>query len=100
MVRQKQFQGAYVSGAALSASAGLPDTGILSLDQFCSKIREIADATNRGDDGDPLPHTPFPLLCDADTGFGEGTDIIYRTIYDYSHAGAAACHLDGRFGFR
>src|ERR1700752_116359 len=53
------FQACYISGAATSVSAGVPDVGLLSLEHFCRVIREAADASG------------LPVLADADTGFGE-----------------------------
>eukprot|EP00756_Hemistasia_phaeocysticola_P046683 Hpha_TRINITY_DN20489_c0_g1::TRINITY_DN20489_c0_g1_i1::g.64130::m.64130/K03417/prpB; methylisocitrate lyase len=52
------FNAAYVSGAALSAAAGVPDVGILPRDAFARAVREVVDASG------------LPVLVDADTGFG------------------------------
>ncbi len=78
---EKGFQAAYVSGAALTASAGVPDIGLLTLDHFTSRIREITAASG------------LPLICDADTGFGEA-EMVTRTVQEYAHAGAAALHIE------
>lgn len=75
------FHGCYVSGAATSVSAGVPDVGILTLDHFSKLIREIADASG------------LPVIADADTGFGEA-EMARRTVIDYSRAGAAGLHLE------
>lgn len=75
------FQGCYVSGAATSVSAGVPDVGILTLDHFSRLIREVADASG------------IPVVADADTGFGEA-EMARRTVIDYSRAGAAGLHLE------
>lgn len=75
------FQAGYISGAATSVSAGVPDVGILTLDHFVRVIREAADASG------------LPLIADADTGFGE-SEMVRRTVLDYSRAGAAALHLE------
>ena len=55
------FQAVYLSGHALSASLGLPDVGLVSLPEFVDAARAITAAT------------PLPLICDADTGFGEAS---------------------------
>jgi methylisocitrate lyase len=81
------FEGCYVSGAATSVSAGVPDVGVLTLDHFARTIREIADAA-RDDQGQRLP-----VLADADTGFGE-EEMIRRTVIEYARAGAAGLHLE------
>ena len=75
------FQACYISGAATSVSAGVPDVGVLSLEHFCRVIREAADASG------------LPVLADADTGFGEA-EMVRRTVLDYARAGAAGLHLE------
>src|SRR5437870_6325595 len=47
------FSAIYLSGAALSAAAAVPDVGLLSLTEFVDQARSITAAT------------PLPLLCDA-----------------------------------
>ena len=49
----------YLSGAAVTASFGVPDIGILTLDHFTNKIKEISLSSG------------LPIIADADTGFGE-----------------------------
>lgn len=80
-IRQAGFQASYVSGAATSVSAGVPDVGILTLDHFTNLIREIVDASG------------LPLIADADTGFGE-SEMVRRTVVEYARAGAAGLHLE------
>ncbi len=80
-IAQAGFQGCYVSGAATSVAAGVPDVGILTLEHFARTIREIADASG------------LPVLADADTGFGEA-EMVRRTVIEYARAGAAGLHLE------
>ena len=75
------FEACYISGAATSVSAGVPDVGLLSLEHFCRQIREAADASG------------LPVLADADTGFGEA-EMVRRTVIEYQRAGAAGLHLE------
>jgi len=75
------FQACYISGAATSVSAGVPDVGLLTLEHFCRQIREAADASG------------LPVLADADTGFGEA-EMVRRTVIEYARAGAAGLHLE------
>jgi methylisocitrate lyase len=75
------FQAVYLSGGALSASHGVPDVGLLSLSEFADAARAIAQATS------------LPLLCDADTGFGEALNVE-RTVRLFEGAGAAGIHLE------
>jgi len=81
MVRQKGFEAAYISGGALSAASGVPDVGLLSMDRFVGSIKEVVQSSG------------LPVLCDADTGFGEA-EMVTRTVYEYIHAGAAGCHIE------
>lgn len=75
------FKACYISGAATSVSAGVPDVGLLTLEHFCRQIREAADASS------------LPVLADADTGFGEA-EMVRRTVIEYARAGAAGLHLE------
>lgn len=74
-IAKKSFNGCYISGAAISASYGVPDIGLLTLDHFVSRIKEISFASG------------LPIICDADTGFGEAESVT-KTVSDYFHAGA------------
>jgi methylisocitrate lyase len=80
-VRDAGFQATYVSGAATSVAAGVPDVGILTLDHFVNTIREIHRASG------------LPLIADADTGFGE-SEMVRRTVVEYHRAGAAGLHIE------
>jgi methylisocitrate lyase len=75
------FDAVYLSGAALSASLGLPDIGLLSVTEFTDAARAITRAS------------ALPLLCDADTGFGEALSVE-RTVRLFEEAGAAGIHLE------
>src|SRR2546430_8896991 len=75
------FSAIYLSGAALSASAALPDVGLLSVTEFVDRARTITQATS------------LPLLCDADTGFGEPLNVE-RTVHLFESVGVAGIHLE------
>ena len=75
------FRAVYLSGGALSASSGVPDVGLLTLSEFAEQARLIAQATT------------LPLLCDADTGFGESLNVE-RTVRLLEAAGVAGIHLE------
>jgi methylisocitrate lyase len=81
MAERLGFEAVYLSGAALSASFALPDIGLVSLTEFADAARSIAQATS------------LPLLCDADTGFGEALNVE-RTVRLFENAGAAGIHLE------
>ena len=75
------FEGLYVSGAAVSAGFGVPDVGMVTLNEFCSVIAQVARASG------------LPVLADADTGFGE-SEMVARTVWEYNRAGAAGLHIE------
>lgn len=80
-VAKAGFRACYVSGAATSVAAGVPDVGILTLEHFCRVINEVATASG------------LPVLADADTGFGE-SEMVRRTVFEYHRAGAAGLHIE------
>lgn len=72
----------YLSGSGVAtASYGLPDLGITSLDNVLEDVRRITSVTK------------LPLLVDIDTGFGSAFNIA-RTIREMERAGAAAVHIE------
>jgi methylisocitrate lyase len=87
-VARHGFHAAYVSGAATSAAAGVPDVGLLTLDRFAATVREVVDGS-RLEAGGPA----LPVIADADTGFGE-EEMTRRTVIEYQRAGAAGLHLE------
>ena len=74
------FKALYISGGALTASSGVPDIGLRTLNEFCSVIKDVSTFSN------------LPVIVDADTGFGEG-EMCARTVSDFFHAGAAGLHI-------
>ncbi len=75
------FRAVYLSGGALSAAGGVPDVGLLTLTEFVDEAQRIVQATS------------LPLVCDADTGFGEALNVE-RTVHLFEAAGAAGIHLE------
>jgi methylisocitrate lyase len=81
MAQQLGFEAVYLSGAALSASLALPDIGLVSVTEFVEEARKITAGCS------------LPLLCDADTGFGEALNVE-RAVRLFESAGAAGIHLE------
>ena len=75
------FRIAYMSGAAVSAVTGVPDIGLATQTEFAQRVQLIAGLLD------------IPLVADADTGFGDVTNV-YRTVRLYERAGAAAIQLE------
>src|ERR1022692_1290849 len=59
------FQALYISGAAMTASMGLPDLGMITVDEVCFFIRQVCRASG------------LPVLVDGDTGYGEALNVMH-----------------------
>ncbi len=81
MAERIGFRAVYLSGGALSAGNGVPDIGLLTLTEFVQQAQLTAQATS------------LPVLCDADTGFGESLNVE-RTVRLFEAAGVAGIHLE------
>ena len=81
MAERLGFSAVYLSGGALSAGHGVPDIGLLGLGDFVDEACRIVQATQ------------LPLVCDADTGFGEVLNVE-RTVRQFEAAGVAGIHLE------
>lgn len=75
------FDALYLSGAAMTASMGLPDLGIITVDEVAFFIRQIVRASG------------LPLLVDGDTGYGEALNVMHM-VRSFEEAGAGAVHLE------
>lgn len=75
------FQALYLSGAAMTASMGLPDLGIITVDEVCFFIRQLARASG------------LPVLADGDTGYGEALNVMHM-VRSFEDAGAGAVHIE------
>ena len=79
--RDAGFSACYLSGAAMSASMGLPDLGIITVDDVCFFIRQVSRAS------------ALPVLVAGDTGYGEALNVM-NMVRCFEDAGAAAVHLE------
>ncbi|TMJ28164.1 MAG: methylisocitrate lyase [Alphaproteobacteria bacterium] len=79
--REAGFAAVYLSGAAMSASMGLPDLGVITVDEVCFFIRQVARASG------------LPLLVDGDTGYGEALNVMHM-VRAFEEAGAGAVHIE------
>jgi methylisocitrate lyase len=75
------FEALYLSGAAMTASMGLPDLGIITVDEVCFFIRQVARSSG------------LPVLVDGDTGYGEALNVM-NMVRSFEDAGAAAVHIE------
>lgn len=81
LAKRVGFEALYLSGAALSASKGLPDLGVMTLDELLVTARAIIRAAD------------LPLIVDGDTGYGEALNIL-RSVRELEEAGVAAIHIE------
>ncbi len=81
LAKEQGFNTLYLSGAAFSASLGLPDLGLITLTELAARSKEITRATG------------LPLLVDIDTGFGSVLNVT-RTIQELVDAGVAAVQME------
>ncbi len=82
LVEQAGFEAVYLTGNGVSASLlGRPDVGLVDLTLITAHAHRIASAV------------AIPLICDADTGYGNAVNVR-RTIEEFEAAGVAAIHLE------
>jgi len=79
--RRAGFEALYLSGAAMTASMGLPDLGVITVDEVCFFIRQVARASG------------LPVLADGDTGYGEALNVMHM-VRSFEDAGAGAVHIE------
>lgn len=79
--RAAGFEAVYLSGAAMSASMGLPDLGIITVDDVSFFVRQVARASG------------LPVLVDGDTGYGEALNVM-NMVRAFEDAGAAAVQIE------
>ncbi len=79
--RAHGFEALYLSGAAMTASMGIPDLGMITVDEVCFFVRQVARASG------------LPVLVDGDTGYGEALNVMHM-VRSFEDAGAAAVHIE------
>lgn len=81
IAKKTGFKALYLSGAAYTASRGLPDLGIIYSNEIARRAQDIIRATQ------------LPLLVDIDTGFGGVLNVI-RTAKEMVEVGVAAVQIE------
>lgn len=81
LAKRAGFDALYMSGAAMSATMGLPDLGMITVDEVCFYVRQVARAAG------------LPMLVDGDTGYGEALNVMHM-VRSFEEAGAGAVHLE------
>jgi 2-methylisocitrate lyase-like PEP mutase family enzyme len=76
------FEAVYHGGYAVAAHHhGLPDIGMVGLAEMAQSLRRVASVSS------------VPVICDADTGYGD-LPGVRRTMLELERAGAAAVQLE------
>jgi len=82
LVEQAGFPAVYMTGNGVSATLlGRPDVGLVDLTMMTDHARRVAACVDT------------PLICDADTGYGNVVNIR-RTIMEFEAAGVAGIHIE------
>jgi len=81
LIKEAGFKAVYISGAGLANSCGLPDTGLLSLEETVLLSSYITAAVD------------CPTLVDVDTGFG-GPLSVKKTVRAFEAIGAGAVQIE------
>lgn len=82
LIENAGFDVCYMGGnAAVASMLGIPDIGLATFDDMLRHGRNIAAAID------------IPLICDADTGYGNVNNVI-RTVQLFEQAGVAGIHLE------
>lgn len=80
LAREAGAQALCLSGAGFAATMGMPDVGLVTLDELARAARQIVRVTRT------------PLLVDAGTGFGSPLNVM-RTVRELEGARCAAIQL-------
>lgn len=81
VAKQTGFEALYLSGAAYTASRGLPDLGMIYSGEMAERARDIVRATN------------LPILVDIDTGYGGVLNVV-RTAREMVEHRVAAVQIE------
>ena len=82
LVEQAGFEAVYMTGNGVSASVlGRPDVGLVDLTLFAQHAHRAAACID------------IPLICDADTGYGNAVNVRH-TVREFEASGVAAIHIE------
>lgn len=87
LVAEAGFECVYVSGFQVSATRGLPDIGLVTMNEMLAALKLICEAVD------------LPVVADADDGYG-GPLNVARTVREYESAGVAGLHVEDQHAHR
>ncbi len=86
LVERHGFEAVYIGSYATAASRyGLPDTGLLTLDDLVAQAKTLVNAVQ------------IPVIADAEGGFNDPANM-WRTVQAFEQAGVAAIHIEDHEG--
>jgi len=86
LIEKHGFEAVYIGSYATAASRyGLPDTGLLTLDDLVLQAKAIVNAVR------------IPVIADAEGGFNDPANM-WRTVQAFEQAGVAAIHVEDHEG--
>ncbi|SNT53612.1 isocitrate lyase/PEP mutase family protein [Actinacidiphila glaucinigra] len=86
LIERAGFQAAYLGSFAAAASGfGMPDVGLLTLNDMVDLTRRVVEATS------------VPVLADAENGFYDAPNI-WRAIRAFESAGVCGVHIEDNLG--
>jgi 2-methylisocitrate lyase-like PEP mutase family enzyme len=81
LVEQAGFPAVYATGGGIARSLGIPDLGLMGLDEIVKRLESMVEVTN------------IPVIADADTGHGNALNA-QKTARAFERAGVAGFHLE------
>lgn len=87
LVEAAGFNLTFMTGSGVSATYGLPDTGLISAAEMVTAANTICGALKR-----------IPCIADGDTGYGNPANVK-RTVRKYIQAGMAGIMIEDQGGY-
>ncbi len=81
LVERAGFDGVWASGLEISASYGIPDASLISMNQFLEAARSMNEVID------------IPIVADCDTGYGNALNVMYM-VKRYEEAGIAGVSIE------
>ncbi len=87
LIERAGFPAAYIgSYATAAASFGLPDVGLVTMEEMAAHAKRVADAVT------------IPVLADGENGWNNAANV-WRTVRAFEQAGVCGIHIeDHEFG--
>jgi 2-methylisocitrate lyase-like PEP mutase family enzyme len=91
LVARANFQATFMTGFGVSATAGFPDTQLVSYAEMQAAANRVGEALQSA--ALELNLDPIPCIADGDTGYGNSVNAK-RTVFGYARAGMAGIMIE------